>query len=96
MISIRSGSRSNGMVVQIRPGADEVGVTETEMSGRKVLKDEGDIQMWQESLEDRRPGHLFRYFVGSPEGTRNLSTLPTKPGSASKASSARASTCRFG
>ncbi|HEV8717811.1 MAG TPA: hypothetical protein VGX03_33930 [Candidatus Binatia bacterium] len=56
------------MVVQIRPGADEVGVTETEMSGRKVLKDEGDIQMWQESLEDRRHGHLFRYFVGSPEG----------------------------
>jgi hypothetical protein len=67
VISIRPGSRSNGMVVQIR-GVDEVGVTETKMSGRKMLKEEGDIQMWQESLEDRRHGPLFRYLVGSPEG----------------------------
>ena len=49
--------------------ADEMIGNDSGMSGRKVLKQDGDIQMWQESLDNRRHGPLFRYVVGSPNGT---------------------------
>jgi hypothetical protein len=36
--------------------------------GRKLLKQEGDVQMWQEYIDGphRDTGQLLRYFVGRP------------------------------
>jgi hypothetical protein len=42
---------------------------DTESPGRKILRQEGDVQMWQEYVEGphKDTGQLLRYFVGRPK-----------------------------
>ena len=51
---------------------------ETEFPSRKILKQEGDIQMWQEYVDGphRDTGQLLRYFVGRAQGPSKLFTAP--------------------
>src|SRR5262245_46084547 len=46
--------------------ADEGTMTDAVVPGRKILKQEGDVQMWQEDVVNPRRDHgrLIHYFVG--------------------------------
>jgi len=43
---------------------------DAEVPGRKILRQQGNVQMWQENIDGphRDTGPLLRYFVGSPDG----------------------------
>jgi hypothetical protein len=43
-------------------------MTDADMRGRKLLKQQGNVQMSQESFEAPRGHQSFRYFVGLVEG----------------------------
>lgn len=51
---------------------------ETDASGRKVLRQEGDVQMWQEYIAGphRDTGQLLRYFVGRTAGPAKSFSAP--------------------
>jgi hypothetical protein len=43
-------------------------MTDADTHGRKILKQQGNVQMSQESFESPRGRLAFRYFVGLTEG----------------------------
>jgi hypothetical protein len=43
-------------------------MTDADTRGRKILKQQGNVQMSQESFESPRGRLAFRYFVGLTEG----------------------------
>jgi len=43
-------------------------MTDADIRGRKILKQQGNVQMSQESFESPRGRLAFRYFVGLTEG----------------------------
>lgn len=51
---------------------------ETDVPGRKVLRQEGDVMMWQEYINGphRDTGQLLRYFVGRQSGPAKSFNAP--------------------
>ena len=55
---------------------------DTDAPGRKVLRQEGDVLMWQEYIEGphKDTGQLLRYFVGRSAGPSKSFSAPTSGG----------------
>jgi hypothetical protein len=51
---------------------------DTDSRGRKILRQEGDVLMWQEYIDGphRDTGQLLRYFVGRAQGPSKSFTAP--------------------
>jgi hypothetical protein len=53
-------------------------MSDTDVPGRKVLRQEGDVQMWQEYIDGphKDTGQLLRYFVGKSTGPARSFNTP--------------------
>lgn len=51
---------------------------DTDVPGRKILRQEGDVLMWQEYIDGphRDTGQLLRYFVGRSQGPSKSFNTP--------------------